>query len=110
MIYEPTDRQLDVLAFIARHLHERGYAPTWREIGVELGIRSLNGINDHLSALLRKGLLQPWNRDGKMKRALVLTPEGRRRAAGHRAGGDTFRWRSALWRRVDVKLSVMGSP
>src|SRR6185503_2256635 len=37
---------------------ERGYPPTLREIGVHFGIRSTNGVNDHLRALEKKGHLQ----------------------------------------------------
>ncbi|MBN2362270.1 MAG: transcriptional repressor LexA [Deltaproteobacteria bacterium] len=66
---ELTDRQAEVLRFIERRIVEQGYPPTLREIGEELGIRSLNGVNDHLKALERKGLLA---RDGHRSRALAL--------------------------------------
>ena len=52
-----TSRQREVIAFIRRHQAEHGYAPTIREIGDALGIRSTNGVNDHLKALERKGCL-----------------------------------------------------
>lgn len=52
-----TDRQKAVLSFIAESIGERGYPPTLREIGNRLGIRSTNGVNDHLRALERKGFL-----------------------------------------------------
>ena len=52
-----TDRQLEVLRFIARQIEEQGYPPTIREIGEALEIRSTNGVNDHLSALRKKGRL-----------------------------------------------------
>lgn len=53
-----TDRQKAVLAFIRDHIEETGYPPTIREIGDDLGIKSTNGVNDHLKALERKGYLE----------------------------------------------------
>jgi repressor LexA len=52
-----TDRQKEVLDFISSSILERGYPPTLREIGEQLGIRSTNGVNDHLKALEKKGYL-----------------------------------------------------
>lgn len=53
-----TDRQRAVLSFIEGCIDEHGCPPTMREIGQALGIRSTNGVNDHLKALERKGYLQ----------------------------------------------------
>jgi repressor LexA len=50
-----TDRQNMALSFIRSSIEERGYPPTIREIGAHMGIRSTNGVNDHLKALERKG-------------------------------------------------------
>ena len=69
-----TDRQLEVLRFIAREIEERGYPPTIREIGEALDIASTNGVNDHLKALERKGYLQ---RDAAKSRALIPTSQAR---------------------------------
>lgn len=52
-----THRQRQALDFISYCLEERGYPPTLREIGEHMGIRSTNGVNDHLKALERKGYL-----------------------------------------------------
>lgn len=62
-----TERQRQILEFITRRTEEQGYPPTIREIGVEMGIRSTNGVNDHLKALERKGYLK---REGLKSRAL----------------------------------------
>lgn len=75
---ELTERQAEVLRFIERRITEQGYPPTLREIGEELGIRSTNGVNDHLKALERKGLL---SRDGHRSRALQPHRDGVLRAA-----------------------------
>jgi repressor LexA len=53
-----TDRQQAILGFITQSIEERGYPPTLREIGEHFGIRSTNGVNDHLRALEKKGHLQ----------------------------------------------------
>lgn len=62
-----TDRQREILEFISRRIDEQGYPPTIREIGEFMGIRSTNGVNDHLKALERKGYLK---REGLKSRAL----------------------------------------
>ncbi len=74
-----TDRQLEVLRFIARQIEECGYPPTIREIGEALEIRSTNGVNDHLKALERKGYL---SRDPVKSRALIPTPRAREAVGG----------------------------
>jgi repressor LexA len=68
-----TDRQREVLAFIAQSTRNTGYPPTIREIGEHLSIRSTNGVNDHLKALERKGLIE---RDESKSRAMQVTGPG----------------------------------
>jgi repressor LexA len=62
-----TSRQEQVLRFIRQSIQDRGYPPTLREIGAHMGIRSTNGVNDHLRALERKGYL---TREDMKSRAL----------------------------------------
>jgi repressor LexA len=62
-----TDRQQQVLSYIRQSIVDRGYPPTLREIGAHMGIRSTNGVNDHLRALERKGYL---TREDMKSRAL----------------------------------------
>jgi len=52
-----TRRQKEVLDFIEVCIAESGYPPTLREIGEYLGIKSTNGVNDHLKALEKKGYI-----------------------------------------------------
>jgi SOS-response transcriptional repressor LexA len=54
----PTDRQLDVLAFIQCYMRAEGAPPSYREIAKALDITSTNGVRDHLIALRRKGLVR----------------------------------------------------
>ncbi len=62
-----TERQQQVLKYIRDSITQRGYPPTLREIGAHMGIRSTNGVNDHLRALERKGYL---TREDMKSRAL----------------------------------------
>lgn len=62
-----TDRQKSVLQFIIDQIQDTGYPPTIREIGDHLGIKSTNGVNDHLKALEKKGYLK---RESSKSRAL----------------------------------------
>ena len=64
-----TKRQEQTLDYIRRSIEQRGYPPTLREIGEYMGIRSTNGVNDHLRALERKGYLK---REDMKSRALQL--------------------------------------
>ena len=69
-----TERQEKILAFIKKSILDQGYPPTIREIGEHFGIRSTNGVNDHLKALERKGYLLR----GELKsRALSVVDGGR---------------------------------
>lgn len=52
-----TAAQSRVLDVIRASLQEKGRPPTLREIGTVVGIKSTNGVNDHLRALVRKGLI-----------------------------------------------------
>ncbi|MBV72108.1 MAG: repressor LexA [Myxococcales bacterium] len=72
-----TNRQQEILEFITASLDERGYPPTIREIGTQMGIKSTNGVNDHLKALERKGFL---TRDDLKSRAI--------RPTGYETTGD----------------------
>src|ERR1700729_1343696 len=69
-----TQRQQMVLDFIRQSITDRGYPPTLREIGAQMGIRSTNGVNDHLRALERKGYLT--REDMKSRAPLPVRIEG----------------------------------
>src|SRR5262245_32375270 len=87
---ELTDRQKEVLAFIQESISGRGYPPTLRETGERMGIRSTNGVNDHLKALEKKGYLAREDLKSRALRPLKL-PHGRGHAtaAPHALGDDT---------------------
>lgn len=65
-----TDRQRAVLDHIRSKTTEQGYAPTLREIGEALGMKSTNGVQDHVKALEKKGYIR---RTYGTARSIVLT-------------------------------------
>jgi len=64
-----TDRQKEVLSFIAKHIGENSYPPSIREIAEHFGI-SMKGAHDHVAALRRKNCLE---QNGRCPRTLKLT-------------------------------------
>ena len=67
---ELTARQRQALEFIEHYQSTHGYPPTIREIGNAMGIKSTNGVADHLKALKRKGYLV---QEGMKSRTLTLS-------------------------------------
>ena len=68
-----TSRQQAVLAVIKRSIAERGYPPSVREIGDEVGLTSPSSVAHQLRALESKGVLR---RDEHRPRALVIADTG----------------------------------
>jgi repressor LexA len=66
-----TDRQREILDFITKSIGKRGYPPTLREIGSHFGIKSTNGVNDHLRALEKKGYLHREDLKSRALRPIV---------------------------------------
>jgi repressor LexA len=73
-----SDRQREVLEFILSWHDQNGIAPSFREIGDHLGIRSTNGVSDHVRALERKGYLERVG-DRGAARSLRVARKGRNR-------------------------------
>jgi repressor LexA len=71
-----TDRQQQLLHFIEDHLRIHGFPPSIREMADHMGIRSTNGVNDHLKALERKGYIQRGA--GLKSRAISLLSRSKR--------------------------------
>jgi DNA-binding MarR family transcriptional regulator len=57
-VTEISPRQHAALVFIRDFLACEGVAPSHREIGEQLGIKSTNGVHEHLMALQRKGFIE----------------------------------------------------
>ena len=67
-----SDKAEMILNYVNRFVQENGYAPSVREIGAAVGLRSTASVSYHLQALQQKGLLQAGGPKGS-KRALVTT-------------------------------------
>ena len=65
-----TERQAEVLQTITELSERHGYAPTVREIGDALGIRSSQVTHQHLGALQRKGYITREPRRARTIRVL----------------------------------------
>lgn len=64
-----THRQREILNVIQRHLMERGYPPSVREIGEAVGLTSPSTVHNHLASLQRMGFL---HRDPTKPRAIEV--------------------------------------
>src|SRR5215831_16376427 len=84
-----TDRQQQVLEYIRTSIAHRGYPPTLREIGAHMGIRSTNGVNDHLRALERKGFLTREDMKSRTLRPTKTAMLSTGRSAVANDSGDT---------------------
>ena len=74
-----TRRQRQVYDYISRFVTEKGYSPSFEEIGDGLGLSSLATVHKHISNLEKKGLL---TRDYNKSRSIdLLPPKGRLKQA-----------------------------
>jgi repressor LexA len=67
--HQLTDRQRSILEFIEAQMRERGYPPSVREIGAEVGLTSPSTVHSHLATLQKFGYLQ---RDPSKPRAIQV--------------------------------------
>lgn len=65
-----SNTQERILAYIEAAIRERGYAPSVREIGEAVGLKSTSTVHGHLMRLEKKGLLR---RDAMKPRAMGLS-------------------------------------
>ena len=59
-----SDKSERILAYVRQFTQENGFAPSIREIGAAVGLRSTASVSYHLQQLQEKGLLYPcyWTR------------------------------------------------
>lgn len=67
-----TERQERLLHIIETSVTKRGYVPTLQEMADAMGIASLQGVKDHLTALERKGYLR--RTPGRRRAIEVIQP------------------------------------
>ncbi|HET7789369.1 MAG TPA: transcriptional repressor LexA [Gemmatimonadales bacterium] len=53
-----TKRQKEILDYIAGHIEDKGYAPSFEEIAGKFGFQSLATVHEHLTNLERKGFIR----------------------------------------------------
>ena len=67
-----TPKQKQVFDYIARHIEQRGVAPSQQEIAEAFGFRSLGTVQNYLVRLEREGLLsRDWNARRSLRLAAV---------------------------------------
>jgi len=64
----PTQIQKQILDFVNKYSLEKGYAPTLKDIAVEMGGKNISTIHQHISALRNKGYI---SRKDNSPRSLV---------------------------------------
>ncbi len=67
-----SDKADRILDYVNQFVQENGYAPSVREIGAAVGLRSTASVSYHLQQLQRQGLLQSPAEKGR-KRAIATT-------------------------------------
>lgn len=75
-----TARQQQVLTAIREWVERRGYPPTVREIGAEVGLGSPSSVAHHLKALERRGLLRRFAHGSRAVDARPRAEATRRRS------------------------------
>lgn len=73
-------REQRILQFMQEEVRRKGYAPTVREIGTALGIKSTSTVHKDIASLVSQGFIK---KDPAKPRALVLTEKG-----GGKSGSD----------------------
>ncbi len=76
-----TGRQKQILEFIKRRTREKGYPPSVREIGENVGLSSSSTVHGHLARLEEKGFI---HRDPSKPRAIEILDNGGRAVQKHR--------------------------
>lgn len=63
-------REKAILRFIEKQIKTKGYAPSVREIGEAVGLKSTATVHSYISALERKGYVQKENQKGRTLKLL----------------------------------------
>ena len=67
-----SDKATKILEYVNAFVQENGYAPSVREIGAAVGLRSTASVSYHIQALQDKGLLMSPGEKGR-KRSIVTS-------------------------------------
>ena len=75
----PSKRQFEVLEYITKSSEESGFAPSYREIMVALGLKSVSTVATHVNGLIARGYLV--KRDNSARSLQVVRKEGGKKPA-----------------------------
>lgn len=92
---ELTDRQINILKFIVKHINTHGYPPSVREIGEEVGLSSSSTVHAHLEKLEKLQFI----RRGNKARALEVLDKGKQKLWSE-SGID--------YQNGDIKIPIVG--
>lgn len=79
-----TKRQKELLDYVDHFITEHGYGPSYREIMLALGYKSVSTVAIHINGLINKGYLR--KRDNSARSLEVVTTEYRAGAGGAASG------------------------
>lgn len=96
-----SNKQEEILAFLARYLEENGHGPSIREIGNAVGLRSTSTVHYHLAELKRQGRIEM---DERKKRTITLP------AAVHGRAIPSSAWSQQAFQSSPRKTSKAISP
>ena len=71
-----SDKADRILDYVNQFVQENGYAPSIREIGAAVGLRSTASVSYHIQALQDKGLLLTPNTKGRKRSVVTNTRPG----------------------------------
>ncbi|PLS31587.1 LexA family transcriptional regulator [Bifidobacterium margollesii] len=94
-----TSRQRDVLDAIRDHVEQRGFAPSFREIGTAVGLKSPSSVKHQLQVLEEKGFIRISANKG---RAIELLDQANRRPS--RTGSFQSTYSDANISRIPVTV------
>jgi repressor LexA len=78
-----TNRQQEILEYVAAFTRDTGYPPTVREIGRATGLRSPRSVSQHLHALEKKGFIHRGREKSRAIRVLDRPDSPVQPAGGH---------------------------
>lgn len=58
MMQKSEDRKAEIRDYIIHYLKIHGYAPTVREIGQGIGMKSTSSVHEYLAEMFREGMLE----------------------------------------------------
>ena len=85
-----TDRQLQVLKAITTYQNERGFVPSFREIGAAAGLKSPSSVKHQLQTLEDKGYIRLNANKGRAVE-ILHDPFSEKASVANRAEGDSRR-------------------